>query len=192
MHTIVIDVETKKDFREVGSRKRHNELGISVAGVYDSAKEGYQTFEEHELSSLENLLSRAELIVGFNIKGFDFEVLQPYFKILQLQKTFSLDILEDIFRYVGYRVSLNSVARATLNTQKSGDGLSALKLYKEGKMDELKKYCLDDVRITKEIYDFGMTHGYVLIKSKDGVQDHKIPVVWKTVAPMLSPHQKLF
>ena len=178
MRGIVLDLETKKDFREVGGRKNLGLLGVSVVGVYDYNINQYDAFEEHQLSELENKLTQSDLIVGFNIKGFDFLVLQPFLEKVNLSNVPALDIMEDIYRYAGYRVSLDSIAQATIKEAKSGDGLMALRLFKEKKIEELKKYCLNDVRLTKEIYDFGLKNNFILMKSQDGLLEHKIPVQW--------------
>ncbi len=175
---IVLDLETKKDFREVGGRKKLELLGVSVVGIYDYTDNQYKSFEEHRLHDLENILTSAALIIGFNIKEFDFLVLQSYLKRINFNSVSALDIMEDITRYAGYRVSLDSVAQATLKESKSGDGLMALRLFNEGKLDELKQYCLNDVRLTKEIYEFGLKNNFILIKSRDGLLDHKVPINW--------------
>ena len=39
--TLVIDLETKKSFAEVGGEKNIKELGISVAGVYSYNKDAF-------------------------------------------------------------------------------------------------------------------------------------------------------
>jgi DEAD/DEAH box helicase domain-containing protein len=50
--------------------------------------------------------------------------------------------------------------------QKSGDGLDAIKYYREGRLDELAAYCLQDVKLTRELYDYGRTHGHVKFYNK--------------------------
>jgi DEAD/DEAH box helicase domain-containing protein len=92
-----------------------------------------------------------------------------------------LDILEDIKTTLGHRVSLNSVAKATLGKEKTGDGLEALRLYKSGEIEKIKKYCLNDVQITKEIYEFGLKNHYIRYLSKDGMQTLEMKVNWTPV-----------
>jgi len=182
---VVLDLETKKDFREVGGRKKPELLGVSVIGIYDYDTDSYQVFEESQLAQIEEILAKSNLIIGFNIKGFDFLVLQPYLQKVNLKIVPALDIMEEAARYTGYRVSLDSLAQATLKESKTGDGLKALTFYKEGKLDDLKRYCLNDVRLTEEIYDFGCHNNYVLIKSLDGLLNHKIPVKWSSRPPLI-------
>ena len=126
---------------------------------------------------LEELLKQADLLIGFNIRDFDLEVLTPY--LMTPPKNFPLlDLMVEIEKVRGHRVSLQSVAQATLNTSKSGTGWDALQLYKDGKIEELKKYCMDDVKITKEIYEYGAEHGKIFFVSNRDYQTHEVPVTW--------------
>ena len=174
--TMVLDIETQRGFNEVDRKKLHL-LKVSVACIYDSKTDSYMAFEEKEMLKLEEILKQADLIVGFNIRDFDFEVLAPYF--MTPVKNFPiLDLLVEIEKVRGHRVSLQSVAQATLKSSKSGSGWDALKLYKEGRMEELKKYCMDDVRITKDVYEYGIQHGKISFISNRDYQTHEIPVSW--------------
>ncbi len=174
---IVLDVETKKEFREVG-RNNHHLLGVSVAVVFSYQDGKFHCFEEKQMAEMEKILSGASRIIGFNIKQFDFLVLKPYFPNLDIFSKPALDLMESVAKYVGYRPSLNSLVLATLNEGKSGSGMEALDLYRKGNMDDLKKYCQDDVRLTRDLYEYGLKNSKVFVKSRDGVQNHSVPVVW--------------
>ena len=160
---IVLDLETQKSFQEVGGRGKNHLLKISVCGIYDYSTDKYSTYEEHELPKLAPILQTADQIIVFNIKDFDFEVLRPYlnFDIFQIPY---LDILEEIEKVIGHRIKLELVAQGTLGTGKSGNGLEAILYYKNGRFDLLKKYCLDDVKITKQVYDYALSNGKLLYK----------------------------
>lgn len=183
MDQIVLDLETQKSFDEVGGRDHFAELGVSLVGIYDYAGEKYQAFLETEIPAVEERLSRALRIIGFNIRRFDFPVLQPYCKNLKLADLPMLDILEELEKILGHRVSLDSVAQATLGAGKSGSGLDAIRYYRSGDLDRLKKYCLDDVRLTKEIYEFGKKFGKVYFTSKQGGGRIEVAVQWKEPDP---------
>ncbi len=176
MNKIVLDLETQNTFEEVGGRRMHL-LKISVVGIYHYTKDRYMTFEEKNISDLEEILKSADLVIGFNIKRFDFLVLESYLSI-PVRKLPALDIMEEITRVVGHRVSLDSVAQATLGRKKSGSGLEAVRLFREGRMKALKEYCLNDVRITKELYEYGQKHGELSFTSKYGSRQHSVPVSW--------------
>lgn len=176
MHLSVLDLETQNTLSEVGRDKLH-QLKVSVAGIYDYPSDSYLTFEEPELKDLEQYLRKVDLLVGFNIKSFDLAVLQPYFA-LSVSSLPVLDLLEEIKRVRGHRVTLQSLAVATLGEKKSGTGSNAVTLFRDGKIQELKRYCLDDVRITKEIFEFGRKNRRVSFKSERDFQVHEIPVTW--------------
>ncbi len=173
---LVIDVETKYTFQEVGGKAQTHRLGISVAGVYNYASDSFLSFREEELDELERLIESSDRLVGFNVQGFDWTVMQPYFSRVDLFSFPTVDIMKDIERALGYRIGLESVAQATLGEGKSGMGLDAIRFYREGKMDELIAYCLDDVRVTRDIYEYGKAHGKVWF---EGWEKYPVPVSWK-------------
>lgn len=160
---IVLDLETQKSFQEVGGRGKNHLLKVSVCGIYDYSSGKYQVFEEGELAKLSPILQTADQIIGFNIKDFDFEVIKPYlnFDIYQIPY---LDLLTEIEKVLGHRIKLEDVAQATLGAGKSGDGLEAIRYFKTGRMDLLKKYCLDDVKVTKDVYDYALANGKLLYR----------------------------
>lgn len=173
----VLDLETQNTFIEIGKNKLH-ELRVSVAGYYDSSTDQYLCFEEKELHQLEDRLRKIDLLIGFNIKNFDLPVLRPYLA-MAVSELACLDILEEIKNVRGHRVTLQSVATATLNQAKSGSGHDAVRLFREGKMEDLKKYCLDDVRITRAIFEYGCRNAKVFFKSERDFQTYEIPVSWE-------------
>ncbi len=160
---IVLDLETQKSFQEVGGRGKNHLLKISVCGIYDYSTDKYSIFEEHELSKLSPILQTADQIIGYNIKDFDFEVLKPYLNFDIFSVPY-LDLLEEIEKILHHRIKLEIVAQGTLGTGKSGNGLEAILYYKNGRFDLLKKYCLDDVKITKQVYDYILKNQKVLYK----------------------------
>jgi DEAD/DEAH box helicase domain-containing protein len=161
---VVLDLETQKDIREVGGSKNYHLLKISVAGIYDYSDGEYKVFEEEETPLLDEILRKASLIIGFNIKHFDFAVLRPYVSF-DLAKVPYLDIMEVFVKRQGYRIGLGNLARATLGEGKSGDGLQALELWRLRDMETLKNYCLDDVRLTRELYEYGLKHKRLYFRS---------------------------
>lgn len=177
MRTIVLDLETQRTFEEVGG-KRFDQLGISVLGLYDASTDSYEVLEEADIGRLTNRLIDADLLVGYNIKYFDFPVLQPYVAC-KLAELPALDLLEEIEKVIGHRVGLDNVAKATLGRGKIGSGLDAIYYWRDGKIDELKKYCLEDVRLTKEVYDFGLREGEIYCTSRDGAQRITVKVDWR-------------
>ena len=185
---MVLDIETQKGFHEV-DRKKLYLLKVSVACIYDSKTDSYMAFEEKEMRKLEEIMKQADLIIGFNVRDFDMEVLVPYF--MTPVKNFPvLDLLVEFEKVRGHRISLQSLAQATLQSSKSGSGWDALQLYKDGKIEELKKYCMDDVKITKDIYEYGLKHGKVFFISNRDYQTHEVPISWGNALKDLKEQKK--
>ncbi|MFC1663490.1 ribonuclease H-like domain-containing protein [Patescibacteria group bacterium] len=169
---VVLDLETQNSFAQARSTS-DGKLKISLVGIYSYANDSYQAYLESELTDLWPILEHADRIIGFNIHGFDFPVLQPYYPG-QLKKFNSLDILDEIADELGFRVSLDSVAQGTLTSAKTGDGLQAIKLWRENRIDELKEYCLQDVKLTQEIYEYGKKNGHLKYINKLGAGEVKV------------------
>lgn len=175
---IVLDIETKGTFDEAGGRGHFENMQISVVGVYDYATDQYRAYEEKELGQLQNVVINSSLIVGFNHVGFDMPILQNYFSI-DVKKLPLFDIMLDFQQKMGHRIALDSIAQATLGVGKSGSGLDAIRYFREGKIAELKEYCLNDVKVTRQIFDYGIEHGKIAFISKMGHQKKELAVDWK-------------
>jgi DEAD/DEAH box helicase domain-containing protein len=184
---LVFDLETKKTFEEVGSRNA-SELGASVCCIYTYGDDSYRDFLENELGQMENHFLNARLVVGFNVRRFDLPVLQPYFSV-SVETLPVFDILEDLTERLGHRVSLDSVAQATLSVGKTAHGLDAIRFFREGRWDELRSYCRNDVKITKEVFDFGLKNGEVFYLSRDANKRIRVEVDWSNKILQTAPPQ---
>jgi DEAD/DEAH box helicase domain-containing protein len=172
MDTLVFDIETQNFFTDPGvGRDNFSALKISVVCVYSYAQDRYFSFEENELSAAAELFNGAGRLVGFSSNRYDIPVLNGYFQKLRLSvenlwKKERIDLLEEIELATGERVSLSRLAEANLGEKKEQHGFEAIELYREGKMDELKEYCLKDVRLTKELYDLYEKQRYLMVPNK--------------------------
>ncbi len=164
---VVFDVETQRSAAETGGWKNAHLMKVSCAVLYACEDGMFHTFFEHQLNDFFEILKKADLVAGFNIKRFDYRVLEPYTD-LDLYRLPTFDLLEKIHQRLGYRLSLNSLAATTLNARKSADGLQALKWWKQGKLDLIAEYCRKDVEITRDLLFFAARHGYLLFKNKAG------------------------
>lgn len=173
-HPLVIDVETQHSLQDVGYDPK--KLKISVAGAYDYTLDKYTAYFENELAELFRLMEHSSLLVGFNINKFDLAVLAPYYvgNIFQFR---TLDILDEVQKYLGYRIPLDELARSTLNVKKSGHGLLAIEYFRNKELEKLKSYCLMDVKITKNIYEYGKKHKRLYFSTSKG--EEEIPVVFE-------------
>ena len=173
---LVLDLETQNSFKDVGRQNLHK-LKVSVVCIYDYVTGEYASYEEKDIGQLEERLQNLGLMIGFNIRRFDLPVLAPYL-FQSIDKIPCLDLIEVIEKVRGHRASLDSIAAPTLKVHKSAHGLEAIKMYHEGRMDDLKKYCLDDVRITKDVYEYGCREGKILFTSSWDYKTYEIPVDW--------------
>lgn len=168
MLQVILDVETKKTFDEVGGFFP-DRLGISFVGVCVresmSGKGEMQSYWEKDLPKLFPLLEKADVIIGFNVDNFDMQTFVPYYNA-DITKIPTLDVLTRIKNSAGHRISLDAVAQETLGIGKSGDGLDAIKYFNTKQWDKLEKYCLQDVAVTRDVYDYGLQKGLVKFKNK--------------------------
>jgi DEAD/DEAH box helicase domain-containing protein len=172
MRTVVFDIETQNVFRDVG-RADPAMLDISIVGVYDSETDSYSTYTQDELAQLWPILEKTAVLVGFNSDHFDIPLLNKYYPG-DLTQIKSIDLLKEIKNSLGRRIKLDTIAEGTLGTKKSGHGLQAIQWWKQGEIDKIRDYCIEDVRITKELYDYALAHG--ALKYKDGGQAREIPI----------------
>lgn len=168
MLQVILDVETKKTFDEVGGYFPEK-LGISFVGV--CVREGFtgkgemRSYWEKDLPELFPLLEKADVVIGFNIDGFDMPTFTNYYNA-DISKIPTLDIMSRIKDSVGHRIGLDAVAHETLGIGKTGDGLDAIKYYQNQQWEKLEKYCIQDVAVTRDVYDYGLQKGHVKFKNK--------------------------
>ena len=172
------DLETQKSAEDVGGWGNIHKMRLAVGVVWDSIDQDYFVYEEKDSKALVEKLRTADLVIGFNVIGFDYTVLQPY-SDFDLQEINTFDMLVDVKKLLNFRLSLNHLAQHTLNAEKSADGLISLQWYKEGKIDKIIHYCKQDVEITRDLYLFGEEHGYVNYQSRSG-NPLQLEVNWKT------------
>lgn len=178
---LVFDVETQYEFAEVGGRNNLHLLKVSVVGVYSYKDDKFLIFEEKDLDKFEDLILNTKRVIGFNIKGFDLPVLEPYFRKINIKKLETLDIMEDVINNLGRRIALDNIAKATLNLSKTADGLKAIKFFREGRIKDLCDYCLKDVEITRDLFEYGKQFGKIKYLSYNSMNIEEIPVKWQDV-----------
>lgn len=177
MNDIFFDLETQKAFQDVGSRENIRLLRVSVAVTFSTATNEFKAYTEKDVSALIADLKAADRVIGFNLFNFDYQVLKAY-TTERLSDLNTLDLLEDLYNKLGFRVGLDALASATLGVQKSANGLLAVQWFREGKLDQLIAYCRDDVALTKQLFEFGRDNGYVLYPDRMG-RKQRVAVRWK-------------
>ncbi|MDO8551309.1 MAG: ribonuclease H-like domain-containing protein [bacterium] len=174
MDKLVFDIETKNTFEDVGGRDNFHALQVSLVCAYSYDTDEYMTFEEDDLQKFGEL-ARHAMLIGFNSKGFDVPVLEKHYHFA-LSSVPHYDILEEIDTRLGKRISLDLLAKANLgeNRGKIGHGLDAIRFYREGDMESLRKYCLQDVKVTKEIFDLIRSQGYLWVPQRQTPEMAKV------------------
>jgi hypothetical protein len=179
MRRVTFDIETEGDFRLQADK---SDLEITVVGIHDSETGEYKTFLRHELNELWPVLERADILVGYNSDHFDIPILGKYYAG-DLTKIKSLDLLKEVKNVLGRRLRLDNLAEATLGKGKTGNGLEAIELWKKGEFDKVREYCLNDVRITNELYLYAKKKGSLKYRDYDGVREIKLDTsMWEVVA----------
>ena len=178
MNIVVFDLETQNLFEDVGGNRNMAALKVSCAVTWSSIRKDFKVFWEKDVQELISELKSADRVVGFNLKGFDYEVLRPYAPNERLQFLPTLDIMDDLYRTLSFRVSLDAVARATLGETKSASGLQAVEWWRSGELEKLAEYCKVDVDVTRRIYDFGCENGFVQYYTRLGSKQ-RVKVSWR-------------
>jgi len=176
---IYFDLETQKSSQEVGgwSPVQIKLMKLAIGVVWDSRDKQFFVYHENDASKLAEKLHTADLVVGFNVIGFDYTVLEGYGPF-NLEKINTFDMLLDIKKLLNFRLGLNHLAQYTLGAEKSADGLISLQWYKEGKIDKIIEYCKQDVAITRDLFLFGEEKGFVKYKTRAG-KIEELKVDWK-------------
>lgn len=162
MRKITFDIETRNLFEDVGSNDS-TALDISVVCIHDSATDSYSSFLQEDFPKLWPILEQADMLITFNGDHFDIPLLDKYYSG-DLKKIKSLDLLVEVKKSLGRRIKLDTIAEATLGTKKIGHGLEAVSWWKSGEIDKIIKYCIEDVKITKTLYDYALKNGKLKYK----------------------------
>jgi len=176
MSTVFFDIETQRSFAEVGGRHNIRKLGLSAAVTYSTAGAEYRHYTEEAVADLIDELKGAELVVGFNVLNFDYEVLRAYTDD-PLDDIETVDMLDHIHKRLGFRVSLDNLASTTLGASKSADGLQAVRWYKQGRIQEILEYCQQDVEVTRKLYEYGRQYKHLRFRDRS-YRVTTVPVSW--------------
>jgi DEAD/DEAH box helicase domain-containing protein len=190
LDTLVFDIETQNFFTDpdVGW-DNYAALKISVVAAYSYIEDRYYCYEEHEMDKLAELFNDARRIVGFSMNRYDIPVLNNYFQRIpgapKLWEMERVDLLEEIEMATGSRVSLDRLAGTNLGIHKTHPSSAAGALYREGKIEELKEYCVNDVKITKDLYDLYRKQNFLMVPSKKTGEVVKVEFANLAIIPSL-------
>jgi DNA polymerase III epsilon subunit-like protein len=177
MNIVYFDLETRKSAQEVGGWDKIRDLGMSIGVTYSTQRGSYAIYQEEQVNDLVRELQRADLVVGFNVLRFDYEVLHGY-TILDLTQIPTLDMLVEVADRLKHRLSLDAIATATFGIEKTAEGLQAIQWFREGKLLEIAEYCCYDVKLTRWVHEFGRQHRQLHYRNRFG-EKLSVPVDWK-------------
>ena len=173
---LTFDLETQLSAEQVGGWQMARLMRLAIGVLHDSQDNQYHSYGEDKVEKLLDHMRHADLIVGFNLFRFDYQVLRGY-TMDNLKTLPTLDIFKDVSDTLGHRLSLNALASATLGAQKTADGLQSLEWFRQGKLDLVTEYCIKDVEITRNLFLYGVKYGYLLFNRKE-IGDVRVPVNW--------------
>jgi DEAD/DEAH box helicase domain-containing protein len=164
---LFFDIETQKSAEEVGGWQNCHKMRLAVGVIYDSREEQFFVYHEGEVEKLIKKLQEADLVIGFNLKRFDYQVLSGYGK-MDLDRIHTFDILEDLYTRIGFRLSLAHLAEKTLGIRKVADGLQSIEWFRKGMIEKVIEYCKNDVLITRDLFEFGRKNSYIIFEHREG------------------------
>jgi len=176
INIVYFDLETQNTLDEVGGRSNVHKLRLAAAVTYSTAAQAFHRYTEGRVAELARELRAADLVVGFNVVEFDYEVLKGYPRI-RFEAPATLDLMQDLAGKLGFRPSLESVATATLQIGKSADGLQAVRWYRQGLINKVLDYCQQDVEVTRMVHDYGLQNRFVYYWDRQ-YQRQLVPVSW--------------
>lgn len=191
MRKIVFDIETRNIFDDVG-KADPTLLDISLVGVYDSETKEYTSYLVEELPKLWPIIEKADALIGFNSNYFDIPLLNKYYEG-DLTKIKSIDIMASLKKALGHRIGLGNIAEATLGIGKSAHGLQAVEWWKKGDIESIRKYCIQDVKVTKEVYEYALKHKKLKYKDGEKIKDVIIDITeWEQASQGAMTHSLPF
>ena len=174
---VYFDLETQKSAQEVGGWHNKRDMLVSVGVSYSTARGGYRVYSEDEMPELVAELQRADYVVGYNIRNFDYEVLAPYC-VFDFSQVPTVDLLDAVEAGLGRRIKLDAIAQETVGAGKTAVGTDALKWWKEGRIMDIAEYCCYDVKATKLVHEFGAAYGRVFYLDEKTQRRESISVDW--------------
>ena len=153
MRRITLDIETAAP--AVGGSFGPRVMELTVVCIHDTETGAFSAYTQEELPALWPILEKADMLIGYNSDHFDIPILNKYY-VGDLGRIRSIDLLAEIRNVLGRRLKLDSIAEATLGRKKTGHGLDAVKWWQQGEYEKVKNYCIEDVRITKDIYEYAL------------------------------------
>ncbi len=174
---VYFDLETQRTANDAGGWDRKGNMRMSVGVIFSTASGRYEVFNEAGVNKLIERLRRAELVVGFNVVNFDYHVLMGYTILDLINELPTADLMIEMEQRLGHRLSLDTIANATLGVQKTAAGLDAIRWWREGRVLEIAEYCCFDVKVTKLVHEHGCRHKELYFHDRFA-QKQRVAIDW--------------
>ncbi|MGE5541310.1 MAG: ribonuclease H-like domain-containing protein [Bacillota bacterium] len=172
MREITFDIETA-NLIPVMNRQELHRLDLAVVAIHDSETGEYTSYSKEELPKLWPIIEQADVLIGYNSDSFDVPLLNHYYPG-DLTQIRSLDLLVEVHGALGRRLRLQNLAEATLGHGKSADGVKAVEWWQAGEYQKVRDYCIQDVKVTRELYEHALKHGKLKYKDLREVREIKL------------------
>ena len=174
---VYFDLETQRTANDAGGWDKKAAMGMTVGVTYSTRTGQYKVYGESDVHDLVQQLQQADLVVGYNVINFDYEVLMGYTVIDIAHSVPTLDLMVELEKTIGHRIGLDSVAQSTIGSGKTADGLDAIKWWREGRKLDVARYCCFDVKVTRLVHEYGMANGHVFFQDRLG-RKRQVAVDW--------------
>lgn len=196
---LALDIETANFSHEIGGWHNTHLFEPSVAATWDGHDGTIYCNEGLDVDStvkalhprtlgddLADHVEKGGKILGHNIKAFDLPVLRDALDCWTATDLMKSDSVLDTRNLVSkaalsvekVATSLDILVKHTLNTNKLMNSADAPTAWREGRYDEVAKYCLSDAQLTYDLYQFGKAEGHVLSRSLETGEVIEIEVEW--------------
>ena len=174
---VYLVLSTQKSAEDVGGWQHKHLLGLGVAVTYNTREGRYNVYTAETVAALLASLREADLVIGFNTRDFDYQVLQPYTDV-PLATLPTLAVLDEVQRTLGFRLSLRHLVRETLGIERPADSLRTPQWYQEGERERIVQQCRRDLELLRELVRYGTGTGTVFYRDQAGVRT-AVPVHWQ-------------
>jgi DEAD/DEAH box helicase domain-containing protein len=174
---LYLSLTTQKSAEDVGGWQHKHLLGLGLAMTYDTQEQSYHVYTEETVDQLLTTLRQADLIIGFNTRDFDYQVLQPYTDTT-LPTLPTCAMLDDVQHVLGYRLNFRHLVLETLGIERPDDSIDTLQWYRQGDIERLLHVCRRDIDLLRDLVCHGYRTGSLEYRDRSGTRK-TLPVSWQ-------------
>ncbi len=174
---VYLCLTTQKSADEVGGWQHKHLLGLGVAMTYDTQDGLYRVYTAETVEDLLASLRLADLVIGFNLRDFDYQVLQPY-TTASLAALPTLALLDAVQEELGYRLSFTHLLQETLGINRPDESLQTLQWFRQGDRNRIVQYCRRDITHLRALVRHGAHTGHVWYRDRTDARQ-AVAVNWQ-------------